>query len=122
MKSENVTKEDIKDLDLKLSKGFKILDTKIDLINTNLSKDIKNLDNKIDKLENNMNDMFEKFTTVILEAIDGKSEKTVKESHENTLRIVEVERDRYSVLFEMNSDHEAKIKSLDKRVLTLEHA
>ena len=93
MKSENATKEDIKKLDL-----------------------------KIDNLENKMDNMFEKLTTVILEAVDAVSEKSKQDSHENTLCLIEIERDRYGVLFEMNGDHESKIKSLDKRVSILELA
>ncbi len=104
MKSENATKEDIKKLDTKLDFS------------------VKKLNEKIDDLKYHMDNMFEKLTTVILEAVDSVSEKNKQESHENTLRIVEIERDRYSVLFEMNADHEAKIKNIDRRVQVLELA
>lgn len=119
MKSENATKEDIKNLDAKLSTDIKNLENKIDYKFIAFENKI---DDKFIDFENKMDGMFEKFTTVILEAVSSVSEKGVKESHENTLRIVEIERDRYSVLFEMNADHEAKIKLLDKRVAVLEYA
>ncbi len=129
---EDVTllKEDMKELKadvVLLKEDVKELKADVALLKEDVKElkvDVKRLDEKMDKgfkdADDKMHAMFEKFTTVILEAINDSVEKVKDETHLNTMRKIEVERDRYGVLFEIHNDHDTKIKGLDKRVLKLE--
>ncbi len=137
MKNENATKQDLLNTELILRQEMSDMGKDLRQEMSDMGKDLRQemsdmrteLSSKIDSNFTATEMMFEKFTAIILEAMDKSVEKVKIETHKNTQALMEVERDRYTVLFEIHNDHETKIKDLtksvvvlDERVLSLEKA